>query len=118
MTASHSRPHSIDRAALLSSAVASVVDAGLPGLTWVDRGLPKTETRKTNPPRSQADSSGSVNPPNRIARPPGFGSRPVDARLPGLTVVNRGLPNPQKCKTNPPASAGPDPSLTEQKLAA
>src|SRR5688500_19882449 len=106
------------RNSLLSSAVAAVVDARLPGLTPVNRGLPKTEMRKTNPPPSQPGAKAPGSVPNSIAPPSPIGCRAVDPRLPGLTTVNRGLPNAANGKTNPPSRAGPDPSLTTQKLAA
>ena len=118
MTDSHPRPSSLDRSAPLTSAVAGVVDAGLPELTWVDAGLPNSQKRKTNPPPSQPVARAPATHPNRDARPRGPALGAVDTGLPELTPVNAGLPNRPNCKTNPPSPAGPDSSLSDRKLVA
>jgi len=113
-----SRPNPAHRASLLNSAVAGVVDASSPQLTWVDAGLPDSQKRKTNPPTSPSGSLSAMTPSRGGARPIGGDLRAVDAGLRGLTPVNADLLHSPVRKTNPPASVGTDPSLTERQLAA
>ena len=126
------RPQSFDPAALarqfLAAAVDRVVDTGLPQLTPVDAGLPRTAYVKNEPTAPAGRSAPYVNLNKPAARTPPTSSIPsfrgapaVDTGLRQLTPVDATQPKPAAGKTNPPRrSAQPThvPALSSRQLAA
>jgi hypothetical protein len=104
---------------LLARATRQVVDARSPQLTPGDAELPPLQICKTNPnsqPRGDDAADGESKASRSIVGDRSTqASIPVDARLPELTSVDAGLPDPQICKTNPIRS---DATLSPRQLAA